>query len=151
MPSGALQQVVHVSDFISETIGWIKLLEDQISKQLTHPAELRLPAFEARKITYPRKGFDAWWDLAQLISQVGHTIKVFGHTHPDRVVIFIFDRLSQLWTYHFLSFSLPILSHLHPSPSVPFSNVPYCSATFHTSQLLSRPHCYVFPSVAVFP
>jgi hypothetical protein len=87
-------RVVHVSDFISETIGRIKLSEDQISEQLTRPAELRLPAFEARKITYPGKGFDAWWDLAQLISQVGHTIKVFGHTHPDRVAIFVFDRSS---------------------------------------------------------
>jgi hypothetical protein len=84
-------QVVHVSDFISETIGQIKLSRDQISEQLTQLAEYRLPAFEAQKIIYPRKGFDVWWDLTQLIDQVKHTITIFEHTHPDCVVIFIFD------------------------------------------------------------
>ena len=85
---------VHVSDFISEMIGRIKLSEDQISEQLTQPAKLRLPAFEARKITYPGKGFDTWWDLPQLINQLKHTIKVFEHTHPGHVAIFVFDRSS---------------------------------------------------------
>ena len=51
---------VHVSDYISKTIGWIRLSESQIAQQLTLPAELRLPAFEAWKITYPGKGFDEW-------------------------------------------------------------------------------------------
>jgi len=87
-------RVVHVSDFISETIGRIRLSEDQIAQQLALPAERRLPTFEARKITYPGKGFDAWWDLNQLINQLAHTIKVFDHTHPDRVAIFVFDRSS---------------------------------------------------------
>jgi hypothetical protein len=86
--------VVHVSDFISETIGQIKLSRDQISKQLTQPAEHHLPAFEAWKIIYPGKGFDAWWDLTQLIDQVKHTITIFEHTHPDCVAIFIFDQSS---------------------------------------------------------
>ena len=87
-------RAVHVSDFISETIGWVKLSDKQLSEQLAQPAELRLPTFEARKITYPRKGFDAWWDLAQLIEQLKHTIKVFEHTHPDLVAMFVFDRSS---------------------------------------------------------
>ena len=87
-------RVIHVSDFISETIGRIKLSEDQIAQQIALPDELRLPTFEARKITYPGKGFDAWWDLNQLINQLKHTIKVFDHTHPDRVAIFVFDRSS---------------------------------------------------------
>jgi len=85
---------VHVSDFISKTIGHIRLSEEQIAKQLAQPAELHLPTFEAWKITYPGKGFDVWWDLAQLIEQVEHTLKVFEHTHPDCVGIFIFDRSS---------------------------------------------------------
>jgi hypothetical protein len=59
----------------------------------------------------------------------------------SRAAIFL---LLQLWTYHFLS-------HLLPSPSVPLYYVLYRSATFHTSPLLSRFHCYVFPSAAVFP
>lgn len=86
--------MVHVSDFISETIGRIKLSEAQITEQLTHSTELRLPTFEAQKITYPGKGFDPWWDLPQLINQLKHTIKVFDHTHPDCVTVFVFDRSS---------------------------------------------------------
>jgi hypothetical protein len=88
------RRVVHVSDFISKTIGRVKLSEDQIAQQLTQPAELRLPTSEARKIIYPGKGFDVWWDLSQLIVQVRHTIKIFEHTHPDCVTIFVFDRSS---------------------------------------------------------
>jgi hypothetical protein len=54
---------IHVSDFISETIGRLKLLDDQIADQLNHPKGHCLPTFEARKVTYPGKGFDPWWDL----------------------------------------------------------------------------------------
>jgi len=86
--------VVHVSNFISETIRRIKLSEDQVAEQLTLPAELHLPAFEAQKIIYPGKGFDEWWNLPQLVKQLKHTIKVFGHTQLDSVVIFVFDRSS---------------------------------------------------------
>ena len=87
-------RVVHVSDFISETIGRIRLSDDQIAEQLAKPADHRLPTFEARKITYPGKGHDNWWDLPQLIEQLKHTIQVFDHTHPDRTAIFVFDRSS---------------------------------------------------------
>jgi hypothetical protein len=52
-------QVIHVSDFISEMIGHIKLSEE-ITDQLSHPEEHRLSAFEARKIIYPGKGSDPW-------------------------------------------------------------------------------------------
>ena len=86
--------VVHVSDFISETIGWIKLPDDQIADQLKLPDEQCLPAFEAQKITYPGKGFDSWWDLPQLTDQVKIMIKVFNHTHPNCTGIFVFDRSS---------------------------------------------------------
>jgi hypothetical protein len=57
-------RAIHVSDFICETIGPIKLSKEQIKDQLSLPDALRLPAFEARTITYPGKGFDSWWDLA---------------------------------------------------------------------------------------
>ena len=86
--------MVHVSDFISETIGRIRLLDDQITEQLAKPADHRLPTFEAWKITYPGKGHDNWWDLPQLIEQLKHTIQVFDHTHPDHTTIFVFDRSS---------------------------------------------------------
>jgi hypothetical protein len=87
-------RVIHVSDFISETIGRIKLSDDQISDQLRLPAEARLAAFEARKITYPGKGFDAWWDLTQLTEQIKNTITIFEFTHPNCIAVFAFDQSS---------------------------------------------------------
>jgi len=55
--------VVHVSDFICETIGWLKLSDELIKEQLKLSKELCLPSVEARKIIYPEKVFDVWWDL----------------------------------------------------------------------------------------
>jgi len=48
--------------------------------------------FEAQKITYPRKGFDSWWDLAQLIKQLKNMIAIFEYTHPNCMAVFVFDR-----------------------------------------------------------
>lgn len=87
-------RAIHVSDFICETIGRVKLSEEQSCAQTKLPEHLRLAATEARKITYPGKGFDAWWDLKQLIEQVKHTIAIFEHTHPNCIGVFVFDRSS---------------------------------------------------------
>ena len=87
-------RAIHISDFISETTGRIKLSEEQIADQLKRSVEQRLPAFEARKIIYPGKGFDAWWDLSQLIDQIKITIQIFELTHPNCVAVFTFDRSS---------------------------------------------------------
>lgn len=87
-------RAIHVSDFICETIGRVKLSEEQIREQLMLPPERRLTAFEARKIIYPGKGHDAWWDLPQLIEQVKIAISVFEYTHPGCVGVFVFDRSS---------------------------------------------------------
>jgi len=77
-----------------ETISQLKLSDNQIADQLKLPDEQRLSEFEARKITYPGKGYDAWWDLPQLINQIKIVIKVFEHTHPNCTAIFTFDRSS---------------------------------------------------------
>ena len=88
-------RAIHVSDFISETIGRIKLSDDQITDQLNiTDKQQRLPSFKARKIIYPGKGADAWWDLSQLKDQIKIAIKVFDHTHPNCIAIFVFDRSS---------------------------------------------------------
>ena len=47
--------VVHVSDFISETIGWIKLPDDQIADQLKFPDKQCLPAFWSAEDHLPWK------------------------------------------------------------------------------------------------
>jgi hypothetical protein len=79
--------VVHVLDFICETIGQLKLSNKLIKEQLKLPEELHLPSVEACKIIYPGKGFNAWWDLPQLLQQIKHTLAVFEHTHPDCVSV----------------------------------------------------------------
>jgi hypothetical protein len=87
-------RAVHVSDFICETIGRLKLSEEQIREQAELPEQLRLPSVEACKIIYPGKGFDAWWDLPQLLQQIKSAIAVFEHTHPNCTGVFVFDRSS---------------------------------------------------------
>ena len=82
---------VHVSDFICKTIGQLKLSEEQIREQAELPEQLRLPSVEARKIIYPGKGFDGWWDLPQLLQQLKSAIAIFEHTHPNCTGVFIFD------------------------------------------------------------
>jgi hypothetical protein len=52
--------MIHVSDFISETIGQLKLSEEQISNQHKLLAEKWLAKFKAQAIIYLGKGFDAW-------------------------------------------------------------------------------------------
>src|SRR5216683_442496 len=88
------RHAVHVSDFICETIGHLKLSEEQIREQAELLEQLCLPSVEARKIIYPGKGFDTWWDLPQLLQQVKHTLTVFKHTHPDCIGVWVFDRSS---------------------------------------------------------
>ena len=85
---------IHVSNFISKTIGRIKLSKEQIADQYKWPAEDQLPAFEACKITYPGKGFDAWWDLSQLIDQIKIMIRIFELMHPGCIAVFTFNHSS---------------------------------------------------------
>jgi hypothetical protein len=66
-------RLVHVSDFIIENTGRLSLSEEQIY-QLKNTGQWT-PSLEeyngdARKIIYPGKNHDAWWDLKQLIAQV---------------------------------------------------------------------------------
>jgi hypothetical protein len=85
---------IHVSDFISETIRWIRLTLEQISDQKQLHPEHHLTVFKAQKIIYPGKGSDNWWNLKQLIEQIKITIPIFKITHPNRIGIFVFDRSS---------------------------------------------------------
>jgi hypothetical protein len=86
--------MVHILDFIYETIGWLKLSDELIKEQLKLPEELHLPSVEACKIIYPGKGLDIWWDLPQLLQQIKHALAVFEHTYPDCVGIWVFDQSS---------------------------------------------------------
>jgi hypothetical protein len=86
--------VVYVSDFICKTIRQVKLFNEQICIQLNLSAKLWFAAFKARKIIYLGKGFDAWWDLKQLIEQIKDMITIFKHTYSDHIGIFVFNQFS---------------------------------------------------------
>ena len=76
-------RLIHVSDFVEEENGRlvIRNQEGTITK-------------DARCITYPGSGGDAWWDHAQLLSQVDNAISIFEEAHPDCMALFVFDQSS---------------------------------------------------------
>ncbi|KAF8576700.1 hypothetical protein K439DRAFT_1655209 [Ramaria rubella] len=88
------QQLLHVSDFILESTGWLVLSAQKIS-DLKHLGKWtsHLEAFQgdAHKIIYPGKNYDAWWDMKQLLQQVEVAIDIFSILHPDNVGVFVFD------------------------------------------------------------
>jgi len=45
-------------------------------------------------ITFPRASGDAWWDQAQLLTQVNKAIPIFEEAHPKCVALFVFDQSS---------------------------------------------------------
>ena len=52
---------IHVSDFLIETIGRLKLNENNVDETIPH---------EARVTINPGKNFDGWWNVDHLIHQV---------------------------------------------------------------------------------
>src|SRR3954471_7035391 len=52
---------IHVSDFLTETIGRLKLNESDVNETILH---------EARITINPEKNFDRWWNVDYLIHQV---------------------------------------------------------------------------------
>ena len=56
--------MIHVSEFICETIGRLKLNEEQIKLVDDHFPH------EARVIIHPGKNRDGYWNIEQLVKQV---------------------------------------------------------------------------------
>jgi hypothetical protein len=82
---------IHVSDWICETTGRLALTLEQIAAQADLPEEARLKITDARKIVYPGKNHDAWWDLEQLMTQTKGAVDIFEYLHPNKVGIWVFD------------------------------------------------------------
>jgi hypothetical protein len=82
---------VHISDWICEPSGRLVLSPEQVAAQMLLPKAEQLRVFDARKITFPGKGHDAWWDLDQLREQTKDAVDIFEYMHPDKVGIWIFD------------------------------------------------------------
>lgn len=70
-------RLIHVSDFIVEGTGRLTLSEAEIEAQLALPERQRLKTWDARKIIYPGKNQDAYWDMPQLIDQVSSKFRAY--------------------------------------------------------------------------
>ncbi|KAF9508771.1 hypothetical protein BS47DRAFT_1373606 [Hydnum rufescens UP504] len=75
--------LIHVSDSINEEDG--RLIQHNDQGQTIQ---------DAWKIIYPGAAGDAWWDTAQLLTQVANAIDIFNVTHPECEALFIFDQSS---------------------------------------------------------
>ena len=63
-------QAIHVSDFIVEQTGRLKLSEEQLHENGMLPQAEQLTCTDAREIIYPGKNHEGWWNTERLIVQV---------------------------------------------------------------------------------
>lgn len=86
-------RAIHVSDFLCEKsqTGRLSLTDEQQKANARLPEEQRLKNVDARKIIYPGKGKDDWWDMKQLLVQVEDAVNIFERIHPGTVGVFVFD------------------------------------------------------------
>ena len=82
---------IHISDWILETCGRLVLNDSELASQAALPVESCLRVTDARKIIYPGKNADKWWDLPQLMEQMKDVVDIFEYIHPDAVGIWAFD------------------------------------------------------------
>jgi hypothetical protein len=82
---------IHISDWISEHTGRLALLDEQVAAQANLPELQQLKVTNARKIIYPGKNHNGWWDLKQLMDQTQNAVDIFEYLHPNKVGVWLFD------------------------------------------------------------
>jgi hypothetical protein len=83
---------VHVSEFICESIGRLRLSEEEKITNDLLPEDNRLLYTEACVIMHPGSNRDGWWTNQDLINQVvDRAIPIFERTHPGKIALFMFD------------------------------------------------------------
>jgi hypothetical protein len=86
---------VHVSDFFCQSIGRLRLSEDDWINNNLLPDGERLEHTEACVIMHPGANRDGYWSNEDIIRQVvERAIPIFERTHPGKVALFIFDNSS---------------------------------------------------------
>ncbi|KIJ46611.1 hypothetical protein M422DRAFT_164849 [Sphaerobolus stellatus SS14] len=85
-------RAIHISDFIVEQTGRIILNEEQRKLNEQLPVDQRLAVTDARKIIYPGKNSDGWWNMEKLIMK--RTLPIFERLYPGAVGEFFFDQSS---------------------------------------------------------
>jgi hypothetical protein len=60
--------LIHISNFIVETTGQLKLTADQFEQSQSRP--VKPESDNAATVSYPGSAGDKWWDMEQLCNQV---------------------------------------------------------------------------------
>lgn len=84
-------RAIHVSDFIVEESGRLRLTAEQIKHEATLPEQERLKTFDAREIMYPGKNYDGWWTAERLLEQVKRAVPIFERLYPGCIGEWYFD------------------------------------------------------------
>ena len=84
---------IMVSDFTCEKtkLGRVALTEEELEKHQQLPKDHQLRVTDARRIIYPGKGHDNWWDMKQLNSQVQDMLDIFEYMLPNCIAVVVFD------------------------------------------------------------
>ena len=56
-------RAIHICGWVCETTGHLRLSDEQVAAQSELPEAQRLKVTDSRKIIYPGKNHDGWWDL----------------------------------------------------------------------------------------
>ena len=84
-------RLIHISDFILETTGRLKLSDDQFLESQTRTG-IKPESADCATVIYPGSTGDKWWDMEQLCHQVSQkAIPIFETLHPNSQAVFIFD------------------------------------------------------------
>lgn len=86
-------RAIHVSDFVTERseTGRLCLSSSQLAAHNRLPEASQLKQTNARKIIYPGKNHDKWWDMEQLKEQTLSALLIFEYLFPHAVGVFVFD------------------------------------------------------------
>ncbi|KIJ43225.1 hypothetical protein M422DRAFT_253429 [Sphaerobolus stellatus SS14] len=87
-------RAIHISDFVVEHYGRLKLTDEMLKENEKLPSEQRLTCTDAREIMYPGKNAEGWWNTEHLIAQVQRAIPIFERMYPGAVGEWIFDQSS---------------------------------------------------------
>jgi hypothetical protein len=93
-------RAIMITDWIIETCGRLHLSPEQITHQATLPEASHLHATDARRIIYPGKNHNKWWDLVQLKEQLKDAVDIFEYLHPNAVAVWVFDAHHHMRVLH---------------------------------------------------
>ncbi|CAG8790214.1 32521_t:CDS:2, partial [Racocetra persica] len=91
---------IHISDFVCESIGHLKLSDYEISINDLLPDSMHLKYTKAGIAIYPGINCNGWWICDDLVNQVvEYAIPIFEQTHPNKIALFMFDNSSNYGSF----------------------------------------------------